>query len=76
MTKRAECAAIIAGTLTLAQSLGIATTAEGVETADQYELLRLAGVTSLQGYLFKRPGPAFEIDFKSVYGGSKIEDAA
>jgi diguanylate cyclase (GGDEF)-like protein/PAS domain S-box-containing protein len=76
MTKRTECAAIIAGTLTIAQSLGIATTAEGVETVDQYRLLRLAGVTSLQGYLFKRPGPACEIDFDNVCDEPKIENAA
>lgn len=76
MTKRADCAAIISATLTLAQSLDIATTAEGVETTDQYRLLRLAGVTSLQGYLFKRPSPISEIDFDSIYGGPEIEDAA
>jgi EAL domain-containing protein (putative c-di-GMP-specific phosphodiesterase class I) len=73
---RSECAAIISATLTLAQNLGIATTAEGVETADQYRLLRLAGVTSLQGYLFKRPFPAQEIDFNTPYCGVAIEDAA
>jgi diguanylate cyclase (GGDEF)-like protein/PAS domain S-box-containing protein len=77
LTKRSECAAIISATLTLAQNLNIATTAEGVETVDQYRILRLAGVTSLQGYLFKRPGPASEIDFDQVYdGGGKIEVAA
>jgi len=76
LTKRSECAAIISATLTLAQSLDIATTAEGVETVDQYRLLRLAGVTSLQGYLFKRPGPASEIDFKGVYGGVALDNAA
>ncbi len=77
LTKRSECAAIISATLTLAQNLNIATTAEGVETVDQYRILRLAGVTSLQGYLFKRPGPASEIDFDQVYdGGGKIEAAA
>jgi diguanylate cyclase (GGDEF)-like protein/PAS domain S-box-containing protein len=76
LTKRSECAAIVSATLTLAQSLDIATTAEGVETVDQYRLLRLAGVTSLQGYLFKRPGPASEIDFDAVYGGFAIESAA
>jgi diguanylate cyclase (GGDEF)-like protein/PAS domain S-box-containing protein len=76
LTKRSECAAIISATLTLAQSLDIATTAEGVETVDQYRLLRLAGVTSLQGYLFKRPGPASEIDFACEYGNSSIENAA
>jgi diguanylate cyclase (GGDEF)-like protein/PAS domain S-box-containing protein len=77
LTKRSECAAIISATLTLAQNLNIATTAEGVETIDQYRILRLAGVTSLQGYLFKRPGPAAEIDFDRVYdAGGKIEAAA
>jgi diguanylate cyclase (GGDEF)-like protein/PAS domain S-box-containing protein len=76
LTKRSECAAIISATLTLAQSLDIATTAEGVETVDQYRLLRLAGVTSLQGYLFKRPGPASEIDFTGVYGGRAVDNAA
>ena len=76
IASRTECAAIIAGTLTIAQGLGIATTAEGVETVDQYRLLRLAGVTSLQGYLFKRPGPACEIDFDSVYGAPGLENAA
>lgn len=76
LTKRSECAAIISATLTLAQTLDIATTAEGVETADQYRLLRLAGVTSVQGFLFKRPGPASEIDFAAVYGGVTLENAA
>jgi len=76
LTKRSECAAIVSATLTLAQSLDIATTAEGVETVDQYRLLRLAGVTSLQGYLFKRPGPASEIDFAGIYGGVALDHAA
>jgi diguanylate cyclase (GGDEF)-like protein/PAS domain S-box-containing protein len=76
MTKRSACAAIISATLTLAQILDIATTAEGVETEDQYRLLRLAGVTSLQGYLFKRPGPAAEIDFDALYGNPTLENAA
>jgi diguanylate cyclase (GGDEF)-like protein/PAS domain S-box-containing protein len=75
LTKRADCAAIISATLNLAQSLSIETTAEGVETIEQSRLLRLAGVTSLQGYLFKRPVPASEIDFDGVYG-SLLEDAA
>ncbi|MGB7037582.1 MAG: bifunctional diguanylate cyclase/phosphodiesterase, partial [Xanthobacteraceae bacterium] len=76
LTKRSECAAIVSATLTLAQNLDIATTAEGVETVDQYRLLRLAGVTFLQGYLFKRPGPASEIDFNGTYGGVVLENAA
>ena len=76
LTKRSECAAIIAATLTLAQSLNIKTTAEGVETAEQYKLLRMAGVVSMQGYLFKRPCLNVELDFTHPYGNSEIVDAA
>jgi EAL domain-containing protein (putative c-di-GMP-specific phosphodiesterase class I) len=68
LTKRAECAAIISAALTLAQNLDISTTAEGVETKEQYQLLKLAGVTSLQGYFFKRPCPVAEIDFDVSFG--------
>ncbi|MGA8921259.1 MAG: EAL domain-containing protein, partial [Pseudolabrys sp.] len=76
LTKRTECAAIIAATLTLARSLDIATTAEGVETVEQYRLLRLAGVTSLQGYLFQQPCLSAQLDFDQAYNFPEIEDAA
>jgi EAL domain-containing protein (putative c-di-GMP-specific phosphodiesterase class I) len=76
MTSRADCAAIISATVTLAQNLDKQTTAEGVETVEQYKLLRLAGVTSLQGYLFMRPAPASELDFSRVYSDLKRERAA
>ena len=76
MVKRPDCAAIVQATLVLAQGLNMETTAEGVETIEQYQLLRLAGATSLQGYLFKRPGPLSEINFEEVYGSHRIEDAA
>jgi diguanylate cyclase (GGDEF)-like protein/PAS domain S-box-containing protein len=76
LTKRTECAAIVAATLTLARSLDIATTAEGVETVAQYRLLRLAGVTSLQGYLFQPPCSSGEINFASAFNIPEIENAA
>jgi EAL domain-containing protein (putative c-di-GMP-specific phosphodiesterase class I) len=76
LTKRAECAAIISAALTLAQNLDIATTAEGVETNDQYKLLRLAGVTSLQGFLFQRPCPVSEIDFDVTFGAPAMAEVA
>jgi diguanylate cyclase (GGDEF)-like protein/PAS domain S-box-containing protein len=76
ITSRADCAAIIAATLTLAHGLDIATTAEGVETVEQYRLLRLAGVSQQQGYLFKRPGQACEIDFHAAFELAGIADAA
>ena len=76
LTKRTECAAIIAATLTLARSLDIATTAEGVETVEQYRLLRLAGVTSLQGFLFQSACPSSQIDFHSAYNIPDVDHAA
>jgi diguanylate cyclase (GGDEF)-like protein/PAS domain S-box-containing protein len=76
LTRRTECAAIIAATLTLARSLDIATTAEGVETVEQYRLLRLAGVTSLQGYLFQSPCQSGQLDFNHHYTFPEIENAA
>ncbi len=76
LTKRADCAAIISATLTLANNLNIATTAEGVETADQCRLLRLAGVTSLQGYLFMRPVPVTEIEFDCTFGEVTLANVA
>jgi diguanylate cyclase (GGDEF)-like protein/PAS domain S-box-containing protein len=76
MTSRADCAAIISATLTLAHCLDLQTTAEGVDTIEQSKLLRLAGVTSLQGHYFQPPGPASKIDFEGTYGKPETADAA
>jgi EAL domain-containing protein (putative c-di-GMP-specific phosphodiesterase class I) len=54
---RSEHASLVTSTLTLAQRLGILTTAEGVETEQQLEYLRDAGVDMVQGYLVGRPVP-------------------
>ncbi len=59
----------------LAQNLDIATTAEGVEANDQYRILRLPGIPSVQGYLFKRAVPALGLDFDSLCG-AVVENAA
>jgi EAL domain-containing protein (putative c-di-GMP-specific phosphodiesterase class I) len=37
-------------------------TAEGVETEEQAELVRLAGADQIQGWLYHRAVPAAEID--------------
>jgi EAL domain-containing protein (putative c-di-GMP-specific phosphodiesterase class I) len=54
---RADGAAIVSAIVTLARNLGIGTTAEGVETAGQRDLLISLGCTDLQGYLFAHPQP-------------------
>jgi diguanylate cyclase (GGDEF)-like protein len=52
---RADCTAIVLAIIGLGRSLNIATTAEGVELEEQYVLLRTAGCSFGQGYLFGRP---------------------
>ena len=39
----------------------MSTTAEGVETEEQFEFLADAGCTEVQGYLFSRPVPAGDV---------------
>ena len=55
---RASSAAIVRAIAGLGASLGIETTAEGVETAEQLARLRCEGCTEAQGYLISRPMPA------------------
>jgi EAL domain-containing protein (putative c-di-GMP-specific phosphodiesterase class I) len=42
----------------LGAALGMTTTAEGVETAEQLRQIRDQGCTEVQGYFFGRPCPA------------------
>jgi diguanylate cyclase (GGDEF)-like protein/PAS domain S-box-containing protein len=67
MTRNPTSAAIIAAVLSLGRSLEVATTAEGVETYQEYQALRVSGVDFVQGFLFSRPCPMSELDFDKVY---------
>lgn len=58
---RADCEAIVRAVNSLASTLGMTTTAEGVETDEQLERLRQVGCTEVQGFLFDRPRPVAEI---------------
>jgi diguanylate cyclase (GGDEF)-like protein len=51
---------IIRAVVSLGKALGMAVLAEGVETAEQHEILRREGCDELQGYLFSRPKPHAE----------------
>ena len=51
----AESLAIIRAVVAMADSLGMTTTAEGVETAEEVTLLRDLGCTKIQGFYFGRP---------------------
>lgn len=52
--------AIVSTIIAMAQTLGMSTIAEGVETQAQADALFKAGCTSAQGYLFGKPMPAQE----------------
>ncbi|KAF0137411.1 MAG: diguanylate cyclase/phosphodiesterase [Xanthobacteraceae bacterium] len=73
-----ESGAIIRAVTGLCGSLGIISTAEGVETEAQLALLRSEGCTEGQGYLFGRPSPAEDIPallaaFSGIPGRGKGE---
>ncbi len=46
---------LVQGTIAMADALGLKVTAEGIEDENQVSVLRLAGCTQFQGYLFSRP---------------------
>ena len=55
-----EAIAIINAVVALAKSLGMATTAEGVETAAEHAMVQELGCSKVQGYYFGRPLPVAE----------------
>ena len=68
-----EALAIIRAVVALADSLGMATTAEGVETDTEYQLVRRLGCRKVQGYLFGRPMPPE--DARTLFEPSKRQVA-
>lgn len=57
----ADSVAIVRAVTSLCSSLGITTTAEGVETEAQRDRLRLEGCDQFQGWLYGRPMPEAEV---------------
>ena len=55
-----ESLAIIRAVVAMADSLEMSTTAEGVETAEEAEMIRQFGCKKIQGYYFGRPMPSEE----------------
>ncbi|HLZ02255.1 MAG TPA: PAS-domain containing protein [Bradyrhizobium sp.] len=53
--------AIVRTIASLGANLGMTTTAEGIETAEQLELVRQAGCSEGQGFLFSRPCASTEV---------------
>jgi diguanylate cyclase (GGDEF)-like protein len=61
LVERPDSIAIISAVAGLGHSFGMTTTAEGVETQQQLDLMRAEGCTEVQGYFYSKPVPASEI---------------
>jgi EAL domain-containing protein (putative c-di-GMP-specific phosphodiesterase class I) len=62
LDQSANTGVIIQAIVALGRALGMSVVIEGVETEEQRVVLRLAGCTEMQGYLFAKPAPREEID--------------
>jgi diguanylate cyclase (GGDEF)-like protein len=62
MTDNADYTSIISTIISLAQALRLKVVAEGVETEQQAQLLRLLRCDQVQGYLFSPPVPAEKLE--------------
>jgi diguanylate cyclase (GGDEF)-like protein len=60
LSKNQDSLAILRSVVGFARTLGIVTTAEGVETQSQLDALKAEGCTEAQGFLFSRPKSASE----------------
>ena len=75
MSEAPQNSAIVRSIAALGTSLGIPTTAEGVETVTQLEQVRAHGCTSVQGYYFSRPVPACAVpDLLKHFAGTRRTD--
>ncbi len=68
--------AIVRAVVGLSSSLGITTTAEGVETGEQLASVTAEGCTEAQGYLYSRPKPAADVMRILAEQGPKAEAVA
>ena len=76
ISKGGEAVAIVKAIISLARSLNIGIVAEGVETAEQLEILRAEQCTEIQGYFFSPPRPADCINEILALCSERIQRAA
>jgi diguanylate cyclase (GGDEF)-like protein/PAS domain S-box-containing protein len=60
LTQAGSTTAVFHAIASLGASLRLTTTAEGVETLEQFAIVQAEGCTEVQGYLFSTPRPASE----------------
>lgn len=71
MEEREENRKLVHAMINLAHNLNLEVVAEGVETAEQLELLRLFGCDQAQGYLISKPLPLAELVEYLTFGQSQ-----
>ncbi len=76
LSRDSDCASIVSAVAGLGRSLRIATVAEGVETEDQLTLVRVAGCTHAQGFLFGRPCRASALALPALRNSPQKSNAA
>ncbi len=67
--------AIIAAIVALAEALEMETTAEGIESLDQLDLIRKLNVSHVQGYVYSKPVPQAELLEHAEAGSWTIKPA-
>jgi len=67
---------IVRAIAALASGMGMAATAEGVETSEQLNRIMAEGCTEMQGYLFSPPRPAREIERLFIARQSAQDDSS
>ena len=71
MEEREENRKLVHAMINLAHNLNLEVVAEGVETPEQLELLRLFGCDQVQGYLISKPLPLPELVEYLMFGQSQ-----
>jgi len=74
VVSREDCQAIIRAVAGLATSLGMVTTAEGIECEEQLEQVKRAGCKLVQGHLFSKAIPVHEIAGRVVKSRPELAD--
>jgi EAL domain-containing protein (putative c-di-GMP-specific phosphodiesterase class I) len=74
MAHGAEQMAIVSTIISLARALNLKVVAEGVETREQTNLLRLLQCDEVQGYLFARPEPMEQAAERLKNEGGRMKD--
>ncbi|MEX3636326.1 putative bifunctional diguanylate cyclase/phosphodiesterase [Paraburkholderia sp. BR14320] len=71
-----ESAAVVRGIVALAREIGMPTTAEGIETQEQLNFVRVCGCTHAQGYLLGKPMSSEEIEQCEAVLDARVADKA